>query len=100
MRQLNSEEKELTEKGIERLKKEVKELEENLEYNIALKFKEDYLRKFDDKWREVLRNRKDREDNKILKLMETEIKEKKKSIKEMEKHISEGVEEKKPLGVG
>jgi len=100
MRQLNNDERELTEKGIKRMEVELKELKENLEYNKDLKSKEKFLRNFDDVWRDRLRKRKDKEDEKTLKQMKAIIDEKEKTVKQMNKHLTEGVEKKIPHGVG
>lgn len=94
MRPLEDKEKELTEKGIERLKKENVKLKENLEYNWALILKQKTLREFDDRFRDYLRKQKDEEDNKILELINNEIKLKEDNIEIMEKQLIEGVEPK------
>lgn len=98
MRQLTKEENKLTEKGLKRNKEELELLKGNLKYNKALIEKQKYLRKFDDDWREYLRKQKNREDEKVLKMIEDEIKNKEESIKRLNKQLNEGVEE-KHLGV-
>ncbi len=93
-RRLSEVEKELTEKGIVRLKIEVDEMTDELNYNMSLKAKESYLRKFDDKWREFLRDRKDSADKQLLEQVEETINEKNNTIKQMEDHLENGVEAK------
>lgn len=97
-RQLSEEEKNISEKSLKRIKKEITDLKGNLDYNKALIIKQKYLREFDNDWREYLQKRKDEEDNKIIKQIENLLKEKENTLKELNKQLKDGVEP--PTGVG
>jgi len=94
-RKLDKDELKFTEKGIKRNIEELKKLKENFEYNKALISKQNYLREFDNKWRDYLRSQKDEEDKKVFKIIEEEIKNHEQTIKVLQTHINEGVEIKK-----
>lgn len=98
-RELDKEEKKVTEKQLERHKQLVKELKSNLEYNDDLIKKQNFLREFDDKWRDYLRERKDIEDKKILDEMKKEIENSEEHIKMLLNQLKEGVEIKSITGV-
>ncbi len=98
-RELSKEEKHLTKKGLERNKKERLELRANMAYNMALIEKQKEMRKFEDEWRPYLRERKDEEDEKIIKSLASEINVKTETIKVAEEHLTKGVEVKQPSGV-
>ncbi len=96
-RQLTKQEKELESKGKMRNLKELKELQDRLNYNkdtIKLQMNQ---REFEDKWRPYLRNKKDSEDNLIIKSIEEEIDSKKQLIQIADVKLKEGVET--PSGV-
>ena len=98
-RQLNKTEKELEEQGVKRNKKELEMLKENLSYNTELRNNQIRQREFDDKWRNFLREQKDFEDNKIFKMIESEIKIKEETIRSSNKLLKEGTEIRVPSGV-
>lgn len=98
-RNLYKEEEKVVKRQLERHKELVKDLNINLLYNKSLLDKQEYLRNFDDKWREYLRKRKNEEDNKILKEIEKEIDNSKEHIEILNKQLKEGVEIKKVAGV-
>ena len=98
-RKLTKEELKLTEKGIKRNIEELKKIKENFEYNKALIDKQKYLRDFDDRWRNYLRDQKDVEDKKIFGMIEEEITNHEQIIKSLQENLNEGIEVKKPLGV-
>lgn len=91
-RKLNADETKLTEKGIKRIAQEIEFLQKNLEYNMDLIKRQNYLRDFDNKWRDYLQNQKDREDKRVLEMVSGEIENKIKSKETMESHINKGVE--------
>lgn len=91
-RKLTEKEANLSNKNLERLKKELTELESNLEYNKGLIEKQNNQRDFDDKWRDYLRNRKDEEDNKILQVINDKIEETKLVIERTQKELNEGTD--------
>ena len=97
-RELTEEERKMEQIGLERNLKNLKILKDNFEYNKALLAKQEYLRVFDDKWREFLRNQKKEEDEQVFKTIEDEIKNKEKLINDAQKHLSEGVEVRSGLG--
>jgi hypothetical protein len=97
-RELTEEERKMEQIGLERNLKNLKILKDNFEYNKALLAKQEYLREFDDKWREFLRNQKKEEDEQVFKTIEDEIKNKEKLINDAQKHLSEGVEVRSGLG--
>lgn len=96
-RQLIEEEVKLTKNSIKRIDKEKTDLENNLDYNIALIKKQEYLRNFDNIWRNYLQEQKDVEDQEILKKMKELIKMKEELLIELNKQITDGVE--KPSGI-
>lgn len=98
-RQLNKTEKELEEQGVKRNQKELEMLKENLSYNTELRNNQIRQREFDDKWRNFLREQKDFEDNKIFKMIESEIKIKEETIRSSNKLLKEGTEIRVPSGV-
>jgi hypothetical protein len=97
-RELTEEERKMEQIGLDRNLKNLKILKDNFEYNKALLAKQEYLRVFDDKWREFLRNQKKEEDEQVFKTIEDEIKNKEKLINDAQKHLSEGVEVRSGLG--
>ena len=97
-RELTEEERKMEQIGLDRNLKNLKILKDNFEYNKALLAKQEYLREFDDKWREFLRNQKKEEDEQVFKTIEDEIKNKEKLINDAQKHLSEGVEVRSGLG--
>lgn len=93
MRQLTDQEKSLTEKNLKRNQEELKILSQNLEYNLALIKRQKETRDFDDTWREYLRNQKDSEDQKVIKIINEEIGCRNETIKLCEDQLNNGVEE-------
>jgi hypothetical protein len=98
-RQLFPEELELEQKGLDRNLEQLRELTNNLEYNKELVQKQVDQRKHEDKWREYLRSQKDKEDKKVLDIIESEIKLLQEKIDIAESNIKDGVEVKETLGV-
>lgn len=94
MRKLTDEERELTEKGIKRVEKDLIFLEEDLEYNKAVLNLQQIQREFEDNWRERRRRRKDDDDAKMIKLLENEIENKKLNLQAMNEQLTDGVKEK------
>jgi len=98
-RKLTKEELEITQKNVDRLESEKSDLFGNLCYNKALISKQKYLREFDNTWREFLQAQKDKEDEKVIKLIESEIKLREENLEITKKQIKEGVPIKKaPIG--
>lgn len=91
-RQLSQTEKELSEKGLKRNKEELELIKLNLEYNKDLIQKQNEARLFDDKWRDYLRQQKDREDKKVLLQIEPIIKETEESIANLTEQLNNGVD--------
>lgn len=98
-RKLDKQELEMEKIGLERNKKELKALMENLEYNADLIEKQKYLRAHDDRWRDFLRKQKDKEDDDVIEAINREIKIKGEMIAKANEHIKEGVEVKNAAGV-
>ena len=96
-RQLEGEEKEVSEKQLKKRKEELEKFKLNLEYNKDLIKKQKFLQELDDKWRIFLRGRKDDEDIQIIKSIEFEIDNTDKMVKLLEKQLNEGIEV--PTGV-
>ena len=91
-RKLNEEEEELIKKGIIRNGEALKELREQLAYNMAVIEHQKTQRIFEDKWRYYLRKQKDKQDNEIIRQFESDIKEKMSLIEMNKKQIKDGVE--------
>ena len=98
-RQFDETERKVTERNLSKRKEELKELEGNLEYNKSLLEKIIQTREHDDKWRDYLRQVKDKEVGKINKGLTRGIKELKELITISEKQLTEGVEIKDAVGV-
>ena len=98
-RKLEGKDKELTEKGINRIKQEVTELQESLEYNLAVLEKQKSMRIFEDKFRPYLRKEKNKKDSGYIKQIEYEIESREDKLKSLNKQLNEGVEVKQPIGV-
>lgn len=97
-RNLTEEEAKLEQMGLERNTKDLEALKENLAYNQALLAKQEYLREFDDKWRDFLRRQKKMEDESVLKTITDEIKNKEELVSNAQKHLTEGVEMRNGFG--
>ena len=91
-RELSKEEKDLSKKNIKRIQEEILSSEMDLNYNKDILKRNQQNRILDDKWRDYLRERKDQEDKKTLKLMEEFIEEKKNIIRVTEDQIKNGAE--------
>lgn len=100
MRKLTDKETELTQKGINKLQEELEFLKKTVEYSKDVASKNKIVIDFEAKWKPWLNQIKLEEDDRTIKDYETEIEMKENSIKQMLKHIEEGVEEKTPQGVG
>ena len=95
-RDLNKDERKLTEKGIERKKKEIKEAEEAIEYNKQQKEFQQASWKWEEYSTPIKRKKLLKEYETAEEMANLAIKDAEHSIKEMEKHLKEGVEEKTP----
>jgi hypothetical protein len=100
MRELNEEEKTLTEKGLDRVNKEKAEYVRALE---VTKYHKEFLeqkRKYDDYMRPFNRDKEDKDLDTTIKGYESEIRLADEKIKSMNSQLNEGVEVKDiPLGV-
>lgn len=99
MRQLNDQERALTEKNVKRNQEELKTLQDNLAYNMALITRQLEARDFDDKWRNYLREQKDKEDKQFIQAILNEIDNREDIIKICNDQLNNGVEEKSMPGV-
>jgi LmbE family N-acetylglucosaminyl deacetylase len=61
-------------------------------YNLDLISRQEQARKFDDNWREYLRNQKDKEDQKVLGMIKAEMENKTQTIRIAEDQLKNGVE--------
>jgi len=86
---MNDEERKLTEKGIKNNEKLLTELESELAYNKSVVKLQKIQREFDNYWRHYKQNKKDGDDNRIIKSMEDEIKLKKETIEINKKQLEE-----------
>lgn len=91
-RKLTEDEIKITEKSIKRIQEEVKDIRDNMEYNLGLINMQREKRTFEDNWRDYLRERKDKEDDKVITGMQDFIQEKEETVKELERQLKEGVE--------
>lgn len=98
-RQLDEEERKISEKMLGKHKKFVIDTKETLDYNNSLLAKHKYLQEFDDKHRKYLRNLKDKEDSAIIKVIEKDIKNSEEHIQQLTEDIEKGVVIKKVLGI-
>lgn len=91
-RELNKQEKELTEKGIKNCKDQLisfnKELEMTIDYFQNIENK----RKFEDKWRHYNREKEDKQIIDTISGYKEQIKMTEEKIKVMKNHLKEGVE--------
>lgn len=93
MRQLNEQEKELTNRNLKGNQEEIETLRKNLAYNLALITKQIQAREFDDSWRDYLRDQKDKEDKRIIEMITNEIENHEETIKICQDQLTNGVEE-------
>ena len=91
-RKLTKEEEVKTLKGLERVKTELIDLNQSLEFNKDILKQQEDKRKHDDKWKDYLRSKKDEADAKIILTMEEDIKFKTDNIEEMLSQLNEGAE--------
>lgn len=91
-RELDKKERELTEKGIEKNEQKIIELQNEHDYN-----RDAVL--FNRKWRNYLRDLKDKKDDSILENLKEQIEMVKKNIELGKQQLKEGVNIKKPTGV-
>lgn len=100
MRQLNEEEKTMTEKGLDRVNKEKAEYQRALE---VTKYHKEFLeskRKYDDFMRPFNRDKEDKDLDTTIKGYESEIRLCEEKIKSMSSQLNEGIPEKDlPTGV-
>lgn len=94
MRQLNDQERALTEKNLKRLTEEIKIFQDNLAYSMAFMTKQAEGWEFDDKWRTYLRGQKEKSDQQFIKNMMDNIEEREQTIKICNDQLNNGVEEK------
>ncbi|MHA1876740.1 MAG: DUF5320 domain-containing protein [Promethearchaeota archaeon] len=91
-RQLFNEEKEMTEKGIEKLKEQINELEEQLKLiDAQIKYIK-AKRKYEDITKPIIRKNQDKEIKNAQKSVELDIKSNKNTIQNLMNQLKEGVE--------
>ncbi len=91
-RQLDPIEREVDTKQLAAKKRDLAKLNKNLEYNNALLDRQEYMRKFDDDFKDYLREGKDAEDAEVVKIITDQIDNVQGHIDELEDHLANGVE--------
>ena len=91
-RPLDATEKEIDTKQLSAKKRDLIKLKSNLEYNNALLDRQEYQRKFDDDWKQYLRDGKDAQDDEVVKMITEQIDNVQGHIDELEDHLQNGVE--------
>ena len=91
-RPLDQTEKDISTKQLEAKKRDLEKLNANLKYNNALLERQEYMRKFDDDWRQYLRDNKDKEDEDVVNMIKEQIDNVQGHIDELEDHLKNGVE--------
>ena len=91
-RPLNKQEKELEQQGLDRNKKELAMIENQLQYNLDLLAKQKYIQDLEDKWRPFIRETTNFENEKTIKDIRENISLKKTNITIAERHLKDGVE--------
>ena len=91
MRELTDEERDKTDKGIERLATEIVELEESMKFNEKTIEFQKAQAEYQDYIRPYLKNKKEIEDKKTMGLMRQDLALKEATIKELYDHIENGV---------
>jgi len=97
IRELTSEEKKMTEKGITKLRSEITELDQDL---MVFEKQKEFIkvkREYEDYMRPYTREKQDREITDAIKHVQADIKLKQASVEEMERQLKEGVEEKNSM---
>jgi len=90
-RQLTVEELEKTNKGINRLEKELEELEETIVYNLhTIKFQK-AQDEYQDMVRPYLRKKREQESTKAMSYFEQELKEKQATLANLKEQVKDGV---------
>jgi hypothetical protein len=91
-RPLTDEEKQIDTRQLEVKNKDLEKLKDSLAYNEAIIHKQEYVREFDDNWRQYLRENKDEEDSIFVKTMKDQIENIESHIDELDDHLNNGVE--------
>ena len=91
-RPLDATEKEIDTKQLEAKKRDMAKLKSNLEYNNALLERQESQRKFDDDWRQYIRDNKDAGDDDVVKMITEQIDNVQGHIDELTDHLENGVE--------
>ncbi len=91
-RPLDATERDIDTRQLEAKKRDLAKLKSNLEYNNALLDRQEYMRKFDNDWRQYLRDGKDKEDVEVVKMITEQIDNVQGHIDELENHLKRGVE--------
>ena len=99
IRDLTDEEKKLTEKGIEKRKKEIEKLETAIKIITVQKEYVEAKRKYEDFMRPYNRDEQDTEITQALDSKEKEIQLAKEDIERLDSNLIKGVEVKNPTGV-
>lgn len=94
-RNLIKNEKDISEKQFKKHQQNIIDLEQNLGYNQDLIKRQVDQRTHEDKWRQFLRDKKDKEDQEVLKLIKMEIENSKEHVKILSDQLKNGVEVKK-----
>ena len=91
MRELTDEERDKTDKGIDRIAKEISELKDSIEYNEKTMAFQKVQAEYQDFVRPYLKEKKRVEDKKTMALMNQDLAFKEATIKELYGHIEKGV---------
>jgi len=93
-RKLDETETKLTEKGIINVKSDIEELKKQIEYNeLSINFQR-LQERYQETVRPFLKERKEKEDKKIMDALNEKLVQKEDTLSRMNKHLTEGVEEK------
>lgn len=98
-RELTKEERELSEKQLNKHKENLKELEMNMKYNKSLIKMQQDKRTHDELFRPYLLAKKDKEDEEVLNIIKKEIENSEEHIKILTDQLKNGVEIKKIVGI-
>ena len=91
-RPLDATEKEIDTKQLEARKRDMSKLNRNLAYNNALLDRQEYMRKFDNDWKQYLLDSKDVQDQEVVDMITEKIDNVQGHIDELEDHLANGVE--------
>lgn len=91
-RQLDKQEREICEKSLKTRKEEYSTLVSELAYSKDMISRHNFNRDFDDRWRDILRNKVDKENDKAIKDIEFAIEQTNQVIKQVEDELKNGVD--------